>query len=104
VHEAQASAGALVAPPGQTPGLSGRRGDSVDCSTSTTESGLNWLDRVLAPDAIEKAWAKLKDILRRLPTLTRNTFDSAVALAMDNISTADISAWTSFAGYSVAST
>jgi hypothetical protein len=36
--------------------------------------------------------------------LTRDTFDSAVALAMDNISTADISAWTSFAGYSVAST
>lgn len=53
---------------------------------------------------IEKAWAKLKDILRRLPTLTRDAFDSAVAFAMDTISTADIRAWTTFAGYSVAST
>jgi transposase len=52
---------------------------------------------------IEKAWAKLKDILRRLPTLTRDAFDSAVAFAMDSISTADIRAWTTFAGYSVAS-
>lgn len=53
---------------------------------------------------IEKAWAKLKDILRRLPTLTRDAFDGAVALAMDCISTADIRAWTLFSGYSVAST
>lgn len=53
---------------------------------------------------IEKAWAKLKDILRRLPTLTRDVFDNAVALAMDSISTADIRAWTAFAGYSVTST
>jgi len=62
--------------------------------------------RPYSPDLnpIEKAWTKLKNIRRRLPTLTRDTFDSAVALAMDNISTADISAWTSFAGYSVAST
>ena len=28
---------------------------------------------------IEKAWAKLKDILRRLPTLSRDAFDDAVA-------------------------
>lgn len=53
---------------------------------------------------IEKAWAKLKDILRRLPTLTRDAFDGAVALAMDCISTADIRAWTLFSGYSLAST
>jgi transposase len=52
---------------------------------------------------IEKAWAKLKDVLRRLPTLTRDAFDNAVASAMDSISTADIRAWTAFAGYSVAS-
>src|SRR5260370_27625714 len=53
---------------------------------------------------IEKAWAKLKDILRRLPTLTRDVFDNAVAFAMDCISTADIRAWTLFSGYSLTST
>lgn len=53
---------------------------------------------------IEKAWAKLKDILRRVPTLTRDAFDSAVAYAMDCISTADLRAWTLFSGYSLAST
>jgi transposase len=53
---------------------------------------------------IEKAWAKLKDILRRLPTLTRDAFDAAVAYAMDLISTADLRAWTLFSGYSLAST
>lgn len=51
---------------------------------------------------IEKAWAKLKDVLRRLPTLTREAFDDA-AFAMDSISTTDIRAWTTFVGYSVAS-
>jgi putative transposase len=53
---------------------------------------------------IEKVWAKLKDILRRLPTLTRELFDHAVAAAMDQISTSDLAAWTAFAGYSVSST
>jgi transposase len=53
---------------------------------------------------IEKAWAKLKEILRRLPTLTRDAFDEAVAHAMDCISTADLRAWTLFCGYSLAST
>ena len=53
---------------------------------------------------IEKAWAKLKDILRRLPTLSRDAFDDAVAFAMNCISTADIRAWTLFSGYSLAST
>jgi len=53
---------------------------------------------------IEKAWAKLKDILRRLPTLSREAFDDAVAFAMDCISTADIRAWTLFSGYSLTST
>jgi transposase len=53
---------------------------------------------------IEKAWAKLKDILRRLPTLSRDAFDDAVAFAMNCISTADIRAWTLFSGYSLTST
>jgi len=52
---------------------------------------------------IEKAWAKLKDILRRLPTLSRDVFDDAVAFAMTEISNADVRAWTAFAGYSLAS-
>jgi transposase len=53
---------------------------------------------------IEKAWGKLKDILRRLPTLCRETFDRAVATAMDAITTDDIRAWTIHAGYDLAST
>lgn len=52
---------------------------------------------------IEKAWAKLKDILRRLPTLSRDAFDDAVAFAMTEISNADVRAWTAFAGYSLGS-
>ncbi|HVR01221.1 MAG TPA: IS630 family transposase, partial [Polyangia bacterium] len=43
---------------------------------------------------IEKAWAKLKDVLRRLPTLSRDAFDHAVAYAMSLVSNADVRAWT----------
>ena len=50
---------------------------------------------------IEKAWAKLKEILRRTATMTREAFDAAVASAMDEISTDDIRAWTEYAGYAV---
>ena len=53
---------------------------------------------------IERAWAKLKDILRRLPTLTRDAFDNAVVTAMEAVTAADILGWTTFAGYKVAST
>lgn len=53
---------------------------------------------------IEKVWGKLKDILRRLPTLCRDTFDRAVAVAMDAITTDDLRAWTIHAGYDLAST
>ncbi len=53
---------------------------------------------------IEKAWAKLKNILRRLPTLGRVAFDQAVAAGMTAISNADIRAWTIHAGYALAST
>lgn len=52
---------------------------------------------------IEKAWAKLKEILRRLSTLTRDTFDAAVVTAMDAISNSDVHAWTRFAGYTIES-
>jgi len=53
---------------------------------------------------IEKAWAKLKETLRRLSTLTRDAFDAAVVAAMDAITNADVCAWTRFAGYTIAST
>ncbi len=53
---------------------------------------------------IEKAWAKLKELIRRLTTLTREAFDQAVAFAMNQISTNDIEAWTSYAGYAITST
>lgn len=53
---------------------------------------------------IEKVWGKLKDVLRRLPTLCRTSFDLAVATAMDAITTGDLRAWTLHAGYDLAST
>lgn len=52
---------------------------------------------------IEKAWAKLKEILRRLATLTRDAFDDAVAFAMGEISIDDVRAWAEHAGYVIAS-
>jgi transposase len=53
---------------------------------------------------IERAWAKLKDALRRMDTLTRDAFDAAVAAAMGFISIDDIREWTTFAGYRLGST
>jgi len=53
---------------------------------------------------IERVWAKLKDFVRRLPTLTRDAFDDALSAAMDAGSPEDIRGWTSFAGYDLAST
>lgn len=51
---------------------------------------------------IEKVWGKLKDIVRRLPSKTRELFDCAVARAMHAISLDDIREWTTFAGYRIA--
>jgi transposase len=50
---------------------------------------------------IEKAWAKLKDIVRRAGTLTRDAFDAAIAAALDAVSLDDIRGWTQHAGYSL---
>jgi transposase len=50
---------------------------------------------------IEKLWAKLKEFVRRCETLTRETFDDAVAGALKNISVADMRAWTAHCGYSL---
>jgi transposase len=50
---------------------------------------------------IEKAWAKLKDFVRRLPTLTREAFDVAIVSAMDAVSFDDIRGWTRHAGYTL---
>ena len=52
---------------------------------------------------IEEAWAKLKDILRRAETRTRDAFDSAVALAIDQVRRADIFGWFNHAGYRLSS-
>jgi len=48
---------------------------------------------------IEEVWAKMKELLRRMETLTRDTFDAAVAIAMDAVSTDDIRAWVEHCGY-----
>ena len=50
---------------------------------------------------IEKAWAKMKELLRRLNTLTREAFDAAVAAAMNAVSVDDIHGWFAHAGYQV---
>ncbi|MCP4501236.1 MAG: hypothetical protein GY822_14850 [Deltaproteobacteria bacterium] len=48
---------------------------------------------------IEKTWGKLKDLLRRWNTLTREAFDGAVAEAMKHITISDIGGWFRHAGY-----
>jgi transposase len=53
---------------------------------------------------IEKTWGKLKDIIRRWNTLTREAFDQAVAAALSQISVKDIRGWFQHAGYEVSST
>jgi len=50
---------------------------------------------------IEKAWAKIKALIRRADTLTREAFDEAVAVAMRAVTLDDIRAWTRHAGYAV---
>ena len=50
---------------------------------------------------IEKAWGKIKDILRRLDTKTRESFDIAVAIAMNSVSECDRQGWMEYAGYSI---
>lgn len=50
---------------------------------------------------IERAWAKIKDALRRLCTLTRDAFDAAVAQALRAVSPQDIQSWVTYAGYRV---
>lgn len=53
---------------------------------------------------IEKVWSKLKEIVRRSTTDTREQFDHAVAEAMDQISESDLAAWYKHCGYALAST
>lgn len=52
---------------------------------------------------IERAWGKLKDILRRAETRTRSAFDAALAAAITQLSVEDIAGWTAFAGYGLSS-
>jgi transposase len=53
---------------------------------------------------IEKAWGKLKDLLRKLPTLTRAALDKAMVAALNAVSLTDIQSWTEHAGYRLTST
>jgi len=53
---------------------------------------------------IEKIWAKIKDFIRRLPTLRCEAVDHAVASAMENISLSDIRGWVTYAGFRLIST
>jgi hypothetical protein len=76
---------------------------SARCDTRCRRRGALTSAVLPVVQPIEKAWAKLKDILRRLPTLSRDAFDDAVAFAMTEISNADVRAWTTFAGYSLGS-
>lgn len=53
---------------------------------------------------IEKAWAKLKDFMRKLKTQSYEEFCEALRRAMDAVKPADIWGWTMHAGYSLSST
>lgn len=48
---------------------------------------------------IEKLWSKLKEIIRRTATDTRELFDDAVATAMNAITSADLVGWFTHCGY-----
>jgi transposase len=50
---------------------------------------------------IEQLWSKLKQILRRLQTQCRESFEDALAIAMESVTTQDIIGWTRHAGYSI---
>jgi transposase len=52
-------------------------------------------------NAIEKTWAKLKDFIRRLPTLTREAFDTAMCAAMATITADDLRGWVRHCRYAV---
>ena len=52
---------------------------------------------------IEETWAKLKDIIRRGETRTREAFDSAVAGAVEQVRQADLNGWFNYAGYRLSS-
>ena len=48
---------------------------------------------------IEKTWSKMKTDIRRANTLSRDSFDKAVAGAMSRVSSDDINGWFAHAGY-----
>lgn len=52
---------------------------------------------------IERAWAKLKDIIRRASTLCRDSFDAALGKALDEVRESDIRGWVQHAGYALTS-
>lgn len=53
---------------------------------------------------IEKLWGKLKEFVRRQATDTRESFDDAVAAAMNLISQSDLLGWFQHCGYRVTKT
>lgn len=95
-----------------------RRGDIVVMDNLNAHKGTKVLAAIRAVGAdvlflppyspeynpIESAWAKLKDILRRAHTLTRDAFDAAVAFAMSAIDRNDFCGWATNAGYSITRT
>jgi transposase len=95
-----------------------RRGDIVVMDNLNAHKGPKVLAAIRAAGAdvlflppyspeynpIESAWAKLKDILRRAETLTRDAFDAAVALAMSAIDHDDVRGWAANSGYAITST
>jgi len=52
---------------------------------------------------IEKLWSKLKQILRRMETSTRDIFDKSIVEAINLIKTSDLHAWIKNAGYQISS-
>jgi transposase len=52
---------------------------------------------------IEKLWSKLKEILRRMDTITKEMFYKSAREALKYISTDDLQAWTKHCGYEIIS-
>ncbi len=95
-----------------------RKGDIVVMDNLSAHKNIAALDMIRATGAevlflppyspeynpIERAWSKMKEMMRRMDTLTREAFDAAVANAMAAISSDNIRAWTKFAGYELSTT
>jgi transposase len=67
------------------------------------KGGLVFFQPKYSPDLnpIEKAWSKMKSILRKLKPRSKDELLKTMKVALDSITTSDIKGWFSCAGYAV---